>query len=74
MGLMAVGIVFNFTLLVPLIGQVALQSSEGQAARDRQQAVYPVSLKLYVDAARRGVISASELDCFRVSSRCPGTP
>ena len=71
MGLMATGIVINFTLLVPLIGQVATQSSEGQDARQRQQAVYPVSVKLYEDAERRRVITVRELACFKDSSKCP---
>lgn len=73
MALMAAGIVVNFTLLVPLIGQVAMQSSEGQDARIRQQAVYPVSVKLYEDAERRGVIGPRELACFKDSSKCPPT-
>lgn len=71
LGLMAVGIVVNFTLLVPLIGTVATESAKGKDARDRQQAVYPVSVKLYVDAERRGVITARELACFKDSSKCP---
>ena len=71
MGLMALGIVVNFTLLIPLISRVSTASSEGQEARARQQAVFPVSLKVYEDAFDRGVITLRELACFRSSAECP---
>jgi hypothetical protein len=50
--------------------RVSGQASEGQRARTRQQAVYPVSLKIYDDAHERGVISDGELECFKDSSKC----
>ena len=73
MGVMGVGVAVNFALLIPLIDKVTRQSTEGRDARVRQQAVYPVSVKLYTDAERRGVISARELACFKDSSKCPPT-
>jgi len=71
LGLMTAGIVVNFALLLPLINRFAMESAKGKDARDRQQAVYPVSVKLYEDAERRRVITVRELACFKDSSKCP---
>lgn len=69
--LMAVAIAVEFMLLIPLLREQGQQAMQGERARKRQQAVYPVSLKIYVDAERRGVISRRELECFRFSRSCP---
>ncbi len=57
--------------LVPVVRKQAQQSREGQAARDRQNQVFPVSCKVYVDAHSRGVISDAELRVFESPRRCP---
>lgn len=70
LGLALVGVAVNFTLLLPALHRQAIQSHEGQLARARQRATYPVSLKVYEDAERRGVISARDLACFKSASNC----
>lgn len=69
----AVGTCFCFAGLAYLQVRVNGQAGEGSRARARQQAVMPVSLKVYEDAKRRGVISADDLACFRDSASCPPT-
>lgn len=51
--------------------QVRSQASEGQKARDRQEQVFPVSCKIYVDAFKRGVITEGELGVYETPKRCP---
>jgi hypothetical protein len=51
--------------------QVKGQASKGEDARTRQQAVFPVSLKLYEAAYADGKISRADLECFKTGRRCP---
>lgn len=67
----AVGTCLCFIGFAYLQVRVSGQSAQGQMARLRQQVVFPVSLKVYVDAERRGVITREDLACFRDSSKCP---
>lgn len=71
MAAMAVGIVIEAAFLIPVVQQQAKDAKAGVAARERQQKVFPVSCKLYVDAKRRGVISRADLEVFESPRRCP---
>lgn len=64
---LTVVIAVNYALLIPSL-------KRGGDARSRQQSVYPVSVKLYEDAHERGVISGTELDCFKTGRHCPPGP
>lgn len=66
----AVGTCVCFGGLAYLQVRVADQAAKGRMARDRQTAVYPVSLKVYLDAYERGKITRADLDCFRVATAC----
>lgn len=67
----AIGTIFCLMAYGYLQFQVSDQAGEGAKARERQQAVFPVSVKLYEDAETRGVITAADLLCFKASSKCP---
>jgi hypothetical protein len=69
--LFAIGIVVNFAGLSVVVLLLSQNARQGRMAREMQQAKYPVSLRLYEDAHRRGVISAAELECFRDWRACP---
>lgn len=68
-----IGTCMNFAGLGVAIYLIRGQAHQGDLARKRQQAVYPVSMKLYEDAARRGVISRKDLECFRMAENCPAS-
>lgn len=71
MGVLAAGACFNLAGLGVALFLIRGQAKAGQMARARQEAVYPVSVKLYEDAWRRNVITLGELQCFRSSAACP---
>lgn len=75
MGLIAFVCIAGTCLCLIGLGYLQIQlrgeAARGNAARDRQQLVYPVSVKLYEDAYQRRVITGRDLACFRDSSQCP---
>lgn len=66
-----VGTCVCFVAFGYLLVQNGKRASEGSRARERQQMVYPVSVLIYEDAERRGVINARQLACFKDSRQCP---
>lgn len=71
MAVMAIGIMVEASFLIPVVQRQAKDAEAGLAARERQQQVFPVSCKLYLDAKRRGVITAEDLTVFESPRRCP---
>lgn len=71
LGVLTIGIAVNFALLIPALKTQGEQAREGQKAKTRQTAVYPVALKVYADAHARGVITDDDFECFRTGHRCP---
>lgn len=69
--LCAVGTCINFAGLAIALLLISDQAGQGAEARDRQNQVFPVSCKLYVDARTRGVISERDLRVFETPQRCP---
>lgn len=70
-GIAIIGTCLCFFAFGYLLVQNGKRASEGAEAKKRQQAVYPVSMKVYEDANVRGVITRAELACFKDSSKCP---
>lgn len=50
-----------FSLLIPSLKQTTTNAQRGNEAKARQCFVAPISVKLYNDAFRRGVISSTDL-------------
>lgn len=66
------GIVVEAIFLAPVVKRQARYAEDGRMARERQQLVRPVSLKVYEDARRRGVITSDDLACFKgFAGSCP---
>lgn len=54
--------------------QVKAEAGRGGDARTRQQQTFPVSMKLYTAAYRRGEITRRDLECFRTGVGCSPAP
>jgi hypothetical protein len=65
MVLMAVGIVVEGVLLVPVVQRQAMQSEDGRRARVTQCAREPVFRKLVVAANRFHLVTAADLEAFK---------
>lgn len=67
---LGLAIVVEAFFLAPVVKRQAEQSREGLKAKQRQEQVFPVSCRIYVDAYKRGVITSAELRVFETPKRC----
>lgn len=66
-GVLTVGIIVLFMLLIPALGRISQQATAGEQAKRRQCVTLSIALKVFADAHRRHVITQRDLDRFRAT-------
>jgi hypothetical protein len=66
-----VGSCLNFAGLGAALFLIRGQARNGEMARARQQAIFPVSIKVYEWAHGAGKITDADLACFKTGRGCP---